>query len=439
MPVPGPAGSPAASSASGASPALRKDGQYLRYWVAGRISFAGSMITSVVLPVLMYRRTGSPFETSVLVAMEIVPYLVFGIFAGAIADRMDRRRLMWGCELASAGLAASIPAASLAGALTTAQMMAVAAGIGTTFVWFDSASFAVLPALVGRDRIVAARSSISAADSISTMAGPAAGGILAATIGPANAMILDAASYVISAWLIATISRQLSAHGAGQATGRRHIRADIAEGLRYLWRQHQVRALTLIGSASSIADGAVIGLLVVYANRQLGLPRTSALIGVLYAAGGLGAFTASAALPALARRFPVPAITLAGIAARLGLLIGFALNRQVAAALVLYAALAGCSQLTVLNGITYRQQVIPDQLQGRVNVVARMTAVGGEPLGAVLGGALATALDVRAALLIASLGLAAALVGAAAGPLRPGTWARFRPDPTLTDQDGPVR
>jgi MFS family permease len=321
--------------------ALRSDGQYLRYWVAGRISNAGSMITSVVLPVLMYRRTGSPLETSVLVALETIPYLVFGLFAGAIADRMDRRRLMWGCELASAALAASIPVASLAGRLTVAQMLVVAAGLGTTFVWFDSASFAALPALAGRDRIVAARSSISAADSISTMAGPAVGGILAATIGPANAMTLDAASYVVSALLLTTISRPLSAPAAArQVAALRRIRADIAEGLRYLWRQHQVRALTLMGTASSIADGAVLGLLVVYANRQLGLPRTSVLIGVLYAAGGLGAFAGSVALPALARRVPVPAITLAGNAARLGLLVGFALTRQVAAALVLYAALA---------------------------------------------------------------------------------------------------
>ena len=408
--------------------ALRSDGQYLRYWVAGRISNAGSMITSVVLPVLMYRRTGSPLETSVLVALETIPYLVFGLFAGAIADRMDRRRLMWGCELASAALAASIPLGSLAGGLTVAQMLVVAAGLGTTFVWFDSASFAALPTLVGRDRIVAARSSISAADSISTMAGPAAGGILAATIGPANAMTLDAASYVVSALLLTTISRQLSAPAAAvrPVAALRRIRADIAEGLRYLWRQHQVRALTLMGTASSIADGAVLGLLVVYANRQLGLPRTSVLIGVLYAAGGLGAFTGSVALPMLARRVPVPAITLVGNAARLGLLVGFALTRQVAAALVLYAALVGCSELIILNGITYRQQVIPDQLQGRVNVVARMTAVGGQPVGSVLGGVLATALDVREALLIAGLGTGAALVCGAAGPLRPGAWARFR-------------
>ncbi len=426
MPVSGSAGSSPAGAAPGAPLELRKDGQYLRYWIAGRVSYAGSMITSVVLPVLMYRRTGSPLETSVLVAMEFVPYLAFGLFAGAIADRLNRRRLMWGCELASAALAASIPVASLAGELTAAQMIAVAAGIGTTFVWFDSASFAALPALVGRGRIVAARSSISAADSISTMAGPAAGGILAATIGPANAMILDAGSYLISAWLIASISRPLAARAAGT-----NIRADVAEGLRYLWRQHQVRALTLIGTASSVTGGAVIGLLVVYANRQLGLPRTSALIGVLYAAGGAGAFAASAALPMLARRFPVPAITLAGTAARVVLLAGFALTRQVAAALILYAALAGCSQPTILNGITYRQQVIPDRLQGRVNVVARMTAVGGQPLGSVLGGALASVFDVRAALLITGLSTAAALAGAAAGPLRPGTWARYRLDPPV--------
>jgi MFS family permease len=200
--------------------ALRGNRAFLKFWAADGVSFAGTMVTTVVLPVLVYQRTGSAFETSFLVAIETVPYLAFGLIAGAVADRVDRRRLMYACELISAILVGSVPLANAFGALTIAQVYLVAAGIATTFVWRDAANFGAIPALVGRDVLASAYSRMASTGAIMQIAGPAAGGVLAATIGPAPAMTVDAASYIISALLLVRLARR-EVHGQVKFTPRR--------------------------------------------------------------------------------------------------------------------------------------------------------------------------------------------------------------------------
>ena len=403
-----------------AAPTLRGDRAFRKFWTAGSVSLAGTLVTSVVLPILIYQRTGSAWQTSLLVAIETIPYLAIGLVAGAVADRVDRRRLMWRCELVSALLVGSIPLAAAAGVLSIAQVYVVAAGTATVFVWFDAANFGALPAIAGRDRIAIAYARLSASSSVLMIAAPALGGVLASTIGPASAMALDAASYVVSALLLLSIRRPFSVPGAGLAVPAARLRQRVMEGLRFLWRQPTVRSLTLLGFGNSLTLGAVLGLMVVDANRQLGLARTSALIGALYASGAVGALVASICLPQIMRRYSVLTITLIGLATELILLITFALTTEVFIAMALYLGLNAASQAVILTGIIYRQQVTPDHLQGRVNVVARMIAWGGQPFGAVLAGVVASTISVRAALLAGGLGVALSLALCIARPLRIG-------------------
>ena len=410
---------------------LRGNHAFSKFWAADGVSFAGTMVTTVVLPVLVYQRTGSAFETSLLVAIQTVPYLACGLIAGAVADRVDRRRLMYACELISAVLVGSVPVANAFGALTIAHVYLVAAGTATTFVWRDAADFGAIPALVGRDVLASAYSRMASTASVMQIAGPAIGGVLAATIGPAPAMTIDAASYIISGLLLASIRQPFTtADPADHASAR--LRDRVGEGLRFLWRQPMVRALSLLGFGNSVTLGVLFGLLVVDADQQLGLPRTSSLIGVLYAAGAVGALVASAALPRLNRRFGVVINSLAGRAVEAVLVVAFAVTTNAVAAMILFAGVNAASQLTILVGIIYRQEVTPDHLQGRVNVVARMIAWGGQPFGAVLGGIVASVVSVRAALALSSLGVAVTLLLGLVGPLRL-TNAQARLDTTEED------
>src|SRR5580658_735597 len=201
---------------------------FVVFWSARTISFAGTGITGVVLPVLVYRMTGSAADVAALTVLETCPYLVFGLIAGALADRVNRKKMMVAWSGVAALLLASIPAVSALHVLTVAQVFLVAFGIGTAFVWFDAANFGSVPALVDRAQLPAALSMIASSGTLALLIGPALGGILLTVMPAPYALGFDAASYVISALLIASIRRPFRRQRpAPEQLGR--IRADIAE------------------------------------------------------------------------------------------------------------------------------------------------------------------------------------------------------------------
>jgi MFS family permease len=400
---------------------LWRDRAFILFWLGRVISITGSAITAVVLPILVFRLTGSPLQTALLTTLEIAPYFVFGLFAGALADRVDRRRLMIACDLINAALLSSIPLAAALGVLTLTQIYLVAPLSMTAYVWFDAANFGALPSLVGRSRLIAANSAIWSASTVIGIIGPALGGLLAAAIGPASAISLDAASFVCSAVALALITRPLNptrdpAPMRGSVFHR--TLADIREGFQFLWNQRLVRALTLLGFGNSLTGGAVTGLLVVYGVQALGLSQDDARIGWLFTASAVGALGASLLLPRLTKRFPVGRITLIGLFANLALLIGVALAPSLLVGLALVLFWDASHTLIIINGIALRQMVTPDHLQSRVNTTARMIAWGGAPFGAAIGGVVAEATDIRAAYLVMAIGVALSATIGWFSPLR---------------------
>lgn len=401
-------------------PSLWRDRVFVQFWTARVVSISGSTITAVVLPILVFQLTGSALQTALLATLEVLPYFAFGLFAGALADRVDRRRLMVGANLVQAALIGSIPAAAELGALSITQVYAVALLSMTAFVWFDAANFGALPALVGRGQVLAANSAIWSASTVIGIVAPALGGALAALIGAANAVALNAATFLISAALLARIARPFSAEQPGAAEGAvvPRILADIREGLVFLWQHRLIRTLTLVGFGNSFSAGAVLGLLVVYGVQALGLATGDARVGLLYTATAVGGLGASLLLPLLTRRLSVGRITLIGLAAHLATLIAVALAPTFAAGLALIGVWQLCNTLIIINGIALRQQATPDHLQARVNITARMVSWGGQPFGAAAGGAIAEVLDVRAALLIVALGVGLSTLYGWFSPLR---------------------
>ncbi len=401
---------------------LWRDRSFLLYWSGRATSLLGTSITGVVLPLLMYRLTASAFLTSLLTTLEVFPYFTFGFFAGALADRMNRRHLMVGCDLLNMLLLGSIPLAYWLHILSIPHIFIVALLSASVFVWFDAADFGALPTLVGRDHIIGANSAITSMSTIVGIVGPALGGSLAALLGSAPTLSFDALSYLLSALTVLFIPGALSAisrPGQDASTQAPGMVASIREGLMFLWRHRLVRTLTLLSFGLSLSGGALLGLLVVYAVRALALPVTDARIGLLFAAGSLGSFAASLLLPQLTRRLPIGWITLLGMSFNLLLLLLLtAWISTLSIALVGYACWSLTYTLTTTNGISLRQLVIPDHLQSRVNAYARMIAWGGTPFGAMLGGLLTQLTSIRLALLIMASGLAISLLIGYFSPLR---------------------
>lgn len=390
-----------------AKDSLLRDRAFTLYFLAGAISWAGSTITLVVLPILVFQLTQSAFLTGLLGALEVVPYLVFGLFAGALADRVERKRLMIACDIINTLLLASIPIAAWLNVLTLPHIFAVAFLSAAAFVWFDAANFGALPALVGRERIIEANSLISATSTLLLIVGPAVAGALSAFVGAASTIALDAVSYLASALLLSLIARAFNAAPQASALSESSLVArtlrDIREGLVYLWQQRLVRTLTLLGFGVSFTSGAMTSLLVVYAVRAFGFADTDARIGLFFTAGAIGSLLASLALPRLIKRISPARITLYSLFPNA--LFGFALAfaPEWGYGIAAYTLRQVFFFLIILNGISLRQQVTPDALQGRVNTTARMIAWGGTPFGAAVGGVLAEATDIRITFFVMSV------------------------------------
>ena len=387
------------------------------FWTARTLSWAGTGISGVVLPVLVYDRTGSPTLTTLLAAAEGMPYLALGLPAGAVADRFRRRGLMAGCDLACAALMGSIPVAWALGGLSTGLVVLAALGAASAFVFFDAASFGAVPVLAGRERVAGAVSGLSAASSVTSMIAPAVAGGLLAVLAPAQAVIVDAASYLVSAALLASIRHPFE---LPDTAGRPRLAwADMLEGARFVWRQPLLRAMTFLAATPvSVTGGAGVGLTVIYAVRALGLARTDPRIGLLYSAGAAGSTAAALALPRVRRWLRPGRLTLAFLALDAASLAWVALARGFAAALAGLACWQFCYSMVTINGITQRQELTPDRLQSRVNTTARMLGFGGFPVGALIGGGLADMLPVRVTLLVMCAPVAAAAAAGLRSPLR---------------------
>jgi MFS family permease len=380
-----------------------------RYLNARVLSVAGAVVSAVALPVLVYQLTGSAGWTSAVTAAEALPYLVFGLLAGALADRLDRRSMMVAMDLTVAAVLLSVPLAWLAGGLTAPHVVVVAFATQTAFVFFDAANFGALPALVGKEKLTAAYSTLYGRTTVVELVVPGVTGLLVVVVAPAALLAVNALTAVGSALLLRAITSSMAnprpVRGAGELAN------DVREGLRFLWREPVIRILTLVGATHSVASGAWMAVLVPFADKVLGVaPKGDARLAVLFSCWGVGAVIASRLLPLVTARWGNARVALAALP--LSLLGGVLV--LVSGHWLVLCATATCWGVTgaiaVINGITYRQQVCPEELQSRVNTTARMVAWGlGQPLGAALAGVLSVALgDPRA-------GLAAGLVVLLAG------------------------
>jgi MFS family permease len=385
---------------------LRSDGAFVVYWLARTISVAGNGITVVVLPVLVYRITGSPAAVAALNAIQALPYLAFGLLAGALADRLNRKKIMVICDVAAALLLAAVPVAAMLHLLTLAQLFILALGIGTAYVWFDAANFGSLPALVDRDQLPAAISLLESSATIALLIGPTLGAALLAVMAPPYSLGFDAVSYLMSALLLSSIRRPFrrTQHDQGP---RKRIHHDIAEGLRFLWHQPVIRTITLSVFCTCLSWGGTFGLLVVYANRALHITQANVRLGLLYSAGELGSLIAAAAVPKLLRHLPIGRLLAAFLAANVVTLAMLSVAPSYGWALLLFCCYELAYVVVLLTGITVRQMLTPDHLQSRVNTTGRLLAYAGQPTGAVLGGLLAELLPIRLTFGLMAIGVAA--------------------------------
>ncbi len=398
---------------------LRNEPAFVRWAAAEGVSMVGSAITMVVLPLIVYEATGSAAQTGLLFALRVVPYLLFGVIAAPLADRGNRRLLIIGGNVAEGLLIATIPIAEAFGALTMTQVYVVGLLSATAFVFSDAAVFGAVPALVGRERLATANGFLGSMSSAAEILGPALGGVLAAVLGPTNAIWVVAFSLLVAA-LVQTTIRSSFRDGSAIPTARPSVADQVRRALSLVRRQRTVLTLLLVGFGNSFAVGAILGLLVPYAVEQLDLAGADGRIGVLYSAGGVGSLLAGVLLSRLFRIERVKWLIPGTLACSSLLIDGLVASTSFVSALVLMTAFSWSIATTIAVGITYRQLTAPDDFRGSADFLGRMITWGGQPFGAAIGGLIAVVTEVHVAYTVAALVMAASAIVASV-LLRPWT------------------
>jgi MFS family permease len=396
---------------------LTTDRGFRHLWIGDGLSKVGSQVAILAMPVLAATTlAASTWQVALLATCGFLPLLLIGLPVGAWADRMRRRPVLVGADLGRAVVLLSVPIAAGLGVLTLAQLYVVEFLIGLGTVVFDVFRAAYVPVLVGRSSLVEANGRLELNRTVGYSAGPALGGQLVSWVGPALAAVATAVGFLWSAgWVWSARTAE-----PVPATTRRHLVREIGDGLRFVLRQPFIRATTLFATA------AVAFLATRYAVETLFLLRTVGLspagIGFVVTVAGLGTIGGAFAARPIARVLgDVRTVAVSSLAmGAASLLIPLTTVGPGLACYVAGSGLVGFS-IVVNNvvAVSLCQMMCPDDMLGRMNATSRFLAWAMLPFGGIIGGALGTALGLRATMWVTAAGLlASAVVLVGSGALR---------------------
>jgi MFS family permease len=410
---------------------LWRRSDYVRLWGAQGISAFGSQITLIALPlVAIITLQASAFEVAVLTAVEFLPFVFLGIPAGVWVDRMPRRPVLVLTDIGRGLSLLSIPLAYAAGSLTLIHLYGVALLNGAMTVFFTLAYQAYLPSLVERGHLVAANAAFEATDTAARLAGPGAAGGLVAVLSAPLAILADAASFFASGSLIFSIRHRDATATDLEAPSERRggFWAEMRVGGRFALRDRYVRWILGMSAIVNVGFNMAWAILLVYAVRELHI--SAGIVGLLLSAGEVGGLLGAMTAIRLTRWLGVGPVII-GSTSLFGpalLILATAPESLPYPSLVLgWAVSSFASVLYNSTTVGLRQARVPSRLQGRVVGFNRTIIWGVSPLGALIGGGLATGVGLRFAMLAGGLIALVAIVPALLSPLRS---LRDLPDPS---------
>lgn len=388
------------------SDSLLRNRNFMLLWGGQTVSDTGSAVTQLALPLLAVITLGaSTFQVSLLEAASSAAFLFVALQAGAIVDRLRKKRIMVVSDVVRAVALASVPIAKAAGQLTIWQLYAVALVMSVATVFFDVSYQSFLPAVVTKEQLVDGNGKLASTDSFARLAGPSLGGALVGAIGAAYAVAVDIVSFVVSG--IATQAIEDNEPVPAPREKGRKLRTDIREGMSFVVGEpilSRVVRSTATSNFFSSLGGAVSAVFLVRT-----LHASPLVIGLVFSLGAIGGLAGAASAAKLARRFGSARII--WVALLIDVPFSFATPLAFRGAGILLVAVADASlgfAAVVYNTaqVSYRQAITPQPLMGRMNASVRFIVWGVQPLGALAGGGLATLLGFRPTLFIAAAGAA---------------------------------
>lgn len=387
-------------------------------WLGETASVTGTAVSGVAMPLVAVTvLEADAFIVGLLEAALWIPWLFLGLPAGAVVDRVRSRPVMLICDALGAAALASVPAAAALGRLTLAHLLTVALVSGVRAVFFDPAYTTFLPQVVQPADLPAGNALLQGSESGAYVAGPSLAGVVAAAAGAVTGLLVNAATFVVSAACLLRIDAVEQA--PGPATGRPRLFADIRVGLRFLSRDPYLRVLAIAAALQNLMLAGIGTLQVIFLVEVVGVGPATA--GLVVAAGGAGGIVGAAIVPGLARWLGSARAMLTCAA---GVLLGallVPLSGPGSALAFFVLGTAGSTAAVVGSNVLaagFRQRYCPPGLLGRVTSGSQVLAYGTAPVGALLAGVVGSALGLREVLWVLPVFGAAAVVTLLAGPLR---------------------
>ncbi|MCX4765773.1 MFS transporter [Streptomyces sp. NBC_01275] len=352
------------------------------FWAAQTLSFLGDSFALIALPLLVLQATGSLARMGLLTAVGGAASVVAAVFAGAVVDRVDRRRLLIGCDLVRMALYGLVPLVWLFGPQIWLlyAVLPVCEAVGMLFA---VGYVTVVRGLVGPGQLTEANGRLNATAAAAGVLGPLCAGLLAAGTGPAAAVGVDAASFGVSAACLSVvrIRRRPPDERTGESTADRGgLWRDLRAGVAFLYAHPVLRALTALLFVFSFLTLGLTDLLIYHVKHDLG--HDDGTVGTVLAVGALGTVVGSLLVARVRRRLGFGPTWTAAVAVSGAAVAGLGWARDVPVVAALAAVFLACVAVAGTCSMSLRQEVTPEALLGRVTSAFWTLQYAAAPVGA---------------------------------------------------------
>jgi len=358
------------------------------------ISNIGDGVALAAGPLLVASLTQDPLLVSFALLAQQLPNLFFGIPAGAIADRFDRRRIVAAVNLVRAAVLVVLAATIVGEAVSIAIVLITLFVLGTAEIFADVSSNSLVPRVVPREHLGVANARLTGSFLLTNqLVGPPIGAFLFSA-GMALPFAANAACFALGALLVMRVVTDVVELTAERAGERRSLRQEMADGVRWLVAHPPMRTLALTIIAFNVTYGAAWSVLVLYASERLGMSAVG--FGLLTTAIAIGGIIGTSAYGRLERRFALADIMRGGLLIETFTHLILALTTSPAVALVTMVVFGAHAFVWGTTSTVVRQRAVPDELLGRVTGVYTVGLVGGIVVGTPIGGLLAREFGITA-------------------------------------------